>query len=332
MTQRNPQTDSIASGFPSAPFTLRQLECFIAVADTGSIAGAAELLRASDTAVADAISAMERSLGAKLFHRRRSRGAVPTSDGLAILPLARQMHADSLMLSRSLGGDPSSIAGPVRIGVADPLPGLVLPRIIAETADRFPEIRLVYRTGDLTDLLRQIEAHELDFLITYDLDIPPEYERRKLLETQAMLVVSASHRLAERASVRVAELEGEPMVLLDNATSRAHTLELLRSHGITPTIAHRSSDFELCRSLVGRGLGYALFMRRTQMLDTWEGERLAYVPLVPTPRTVHLLATWPRAPLSPRVLAVVDIAVELGRKVRLAPPGPSDSSAAPRRA
>lgn len=320
MTQRTPPAESIAPGFPSSPFTLRQLECFIAVADTGSILGAAELLHSSGTAVSEAVTALERSLGAKLFHRRRARGAVPTSDGLAILPLARQVHADSLALSHAVGSSLDALSGPVRVGVADPLPGLVLPRVIAETAERFPKIRLVYRTGDLTDLLRRIEAHELDFLITYDLDIPPEYERRRLVDTQAMLVVSADHRLAGRESVRIEELEGEPMVLLDNATSRAHTLELLRSRGVTPSIAHRSSDYELCRSLIGRGLGYGLFMRRTMTIDTWDGGRLAYVPLTPAPRTVHLLAAWPRGPLPPRVLAVVDLAVELGRKVRLTPP------------
>src|SRR5699024_7844791 len=45
---------------PSMRFTLRQVECFIAVAEQGSISAAAEALRSSDSSIADAISAMER--------------------------------------------------------------------------------------------------------------------------------------------------------------------------------------------------------------------------------------------------------------------------------
>lgn len=305
---------------PAAPFTLRQLECFLAVSETGSIIGAADILHASGTAVADAITALELALGTKLFHRQRSRGAVLTSDGLAMLPLAHQVQADALALTAAVGNGTEAISGPVRVGVADPLPALFLPRLLDETSRQHPDIQMHYRTGDLAQLVKQAEARELDYLVTYDLDVPSDFERRKLTSTQVMLVVAANHRFAQRTSVEISELKGEAMVMLDTPSARAQTLELLLNEGVTPTIAHRTADYELCRSLVGRGFGYTLLMRRTLMLDTWEGDKLVYIPLTPAPRTVNLIAAWPQTPLAPRVQAVIDITVELGRSVMLAPP------------
>ena len=56
---------------PRGEFTLRQLECFVATAEAGSIAQAAVALHASESAIADALSA----LGASWAHRSCFAGA-----------------------------------------------------------------------------------------------------------------------------------------------------------------------------------------------------------------------------------------------------------------
>src|SRR5437899_2812892 len=81
--------------FPHPAYTLRQLECFLAVAESGTIAGAAATLHSSESAVADAVSGLERALRSTLFQRQRARGVTLTSDGLAVLPAARRLLRDA---------------------------------------------------------------------------------------------------------------------------------------------------------------------------------------------------------------------------------------------
>ncbi|MFJ3956819.1 LysR family transcriptional regulator [Arthrobacter sp. NPDC090010] len=304
---RNSESVSLvpAEKVPQIPYTLRQIECFLAVAESGSIAKAALALNASDSAVSDAITVLEKALGAELFRRQRSRGATLTSDGLTILPIARRIVTDGAELSASVGRELSAVVGPVRIGVLGTLASVILPRLILVLRESYPGIHLEYRTGDLESMISAADSGEIDLIVTFDIGVPPEYRRVGIAVTEAVLAVSEDHALAGRSRVALSEVADEPMVLLDIVASRTHTLELMSSQGITPRIHYRTPDYELCRALVGRGLGYTLLMRRKVSPETWDGKRLVYLPLDPAPRPVEVLIAWPHRPIPPRVSAVV---------------------------
>lgn len=311
MNPTNNADNEFANHVPPLPFTLRQLECFLAVSEHGSISRAALKMNASESTVADAISGMERSLGAKLFHRRRSHGATLTSDGKAILPLSQRIVADGAELTAAVGRKANSIVGPVRIGCTPTLASHVLPRLISASAQRFPGIQIEYVTDDLEPMLERANRAELDLIVSFDMGMPPEYESVTLATTEAMLVVSAEHHLADRQTAKLTEVAAEPMVLMDVLASRTHTLELMSTAGVKPLIQYRTDDYELCRALVGRGLGYTLLMRRPVPPTTWDGGRLAYISITPPPRTVEVLLAWPNQTLPPRVKAVVECASEV---------------------
>jgi len=307
----------LMSSAASAPFTLRQLECFVAVAECGSISKAAEVVRASDSAVSDAITAMEKGLGATLFHRRRSKGATLTSDGLAILPVAHRMLNDAEELSSAVGRDAGTLMGPIRVGAVDTLAPVILPRLIELMRDRHPAVRVLFRVGDQPTLVTALASAELDLLMTFDIDVPPELRRRPIASTQAGVVIHSGHPLAGRESISLEEIADEPMVLLDIYASRVHTLELMSSRSITPRIAFRTESYELCRSLVGRGLGYTLLMRRSIDAQTWDGRSVTWIPITPAPRTVKILATWAAGTHPPRLVALIDAAVEIGKEIQM---------------
>lgn len=321
MGSSNSADQELKQPTPSLRFTLRQIECFIAVSQYGSISRAAIALSASDSTVADALSVMERSLGTKLFQRRRSQGATLTSDGQAILPLARRILADGAELTAAVGRDVNTIVGPVRIGCSTTLASLILPRLIVEVGQRYPAVQIEYHSDGLEPMLERIQNAELDLVISFDIDVPPEFESVEFATTEAMLVVASDHPLAGRSSVELTDVADEPMVLLDILSSRTHTLELMSARGVKPRIAHRTDDYELCRSLVGRGLGYTLLMRRHITRDTWDGKRVVYLPIEPSPRPVDVLMSWPPAALPPRVKAVVECAEFVGTEVRKAMEG-----------
>jgi len=309
------RSDEIRSAEQVRPlrFTLRQVECFLAVAEAGSISRAASRLSASESSVADAISGMERSLGAKLFQRQRSRGVTLTSDGKTALPLAQRILSDGSELSDAIGKEAGTVAGLVRIGCVGTLASLILPSLLVTVGETLPGIHIEYVIDDFVGLQERLENAELDLIIAFDIDVPPEFSSLKFATTQAMAVVAEHHPLAHRSKVELTELAAEPMILLDISSSRTHTLELMSARGVKPRIAHRTTDYELCRSLVGQGLGYSLLMRRQVSLDTWDGNRVTYIPISPSPREVDVLLAWPPMHLSHRVRAVVDCAKSVSK-------------------
>jgi DNA-binding transcriptional LysR family regulator len=203
------------------------------------------------------------------------------------------------------------IVGPVRIGAVGTLAPVVLPRLLLRSQEQYPAVRVDVVTGDLPELLRGLDESELDLVLTFDIDVPPEYRRRALASTRACIVVAEEHPLAGRASARLDEVAGESMIMLDIDASRVHTLELMSSRGVSPRISWRVHEYELCRAMVGRGLGYSLLMRRPIDPRTWDGSRVRYISIDPPPRTVDILLLWlPRSqPL--RVTAIADLAVDL---------------------
>lgn len=304
-------SDAAPDAVRPASFTLRQLECFVAIAELGSISRAATRLHASDSTVADALTSMEHTLKASLFNRRRSSGTILTSDGLAILPIAHRMLADAEELSAAVGRDPTSVVGPVRVGAVSTLAPVIIPRLIVAMRERFPGVRVHYRTDDQPKLVQAMANSELDCLVTFDIDLPPELYRCPLLVTRASIVMAVDHPLATQTTLALERLVEEPMILLDIESSRTHTLELMSSRGVTPRIAYRTDNYELCRSLVGRGLGYTLLMNREIAGTTWDGSEVCFIPIVPEPREVAVLLCWRTAVRPPRLSALIETAAEI---------------------
>src|SRR5262249_37494607 len=98
----------------------------------------------------------------------------------------------------------------------------------------------------------------------------------------------------------------EPMVLHDIPPSRTYFPSLFAEHGLSPTIGYRSASFEMVRSLVGNGLGYALLSTRPANSVTYDGHTVVSRPIA-EPVTPSRLAvvTAGGTSLRPEVEALV---------------------------
>src|SRR6185503_5123794 len=87
------------------------------------------------------------------------------------------------------------------------------------------------------------------------------------------------HRLARRRSIRLNELTGEPMVLLDLPESRDYFESMLTNAGVTPSIRYRSASYETVRGLVARGHGYSILNQLPAHRETYDGGTVATVSI-----------------------------------------------------
>src|SRR4051812_11188738 len=108
------------------PFTLRQLQYLVAVADTRSFRAAAELCRVAQPSLSTQIAQVEHALGVTLFERER-RPLLVTRAGEAIVARARTLlrGADDLLSAARAFEDP--LAGTLRLGVIPTISPYLLP-------------------------------------------------------------------------------------------------------------------------------------------------------------------------------------------------------------
>jgi DNA-binding transcriptional LysR family regulator len=91
---------------------------FLALARTGSVRAAGAALNVSHSTVARRIEALESRLGVKLFDRHRD-GYLLTDAGNEMVEGAERVEREIVALERSLAGQDSRLAGPVRVTCTD---------------------------------------------------------------------------------------------------------------------------------------------------------------------------------------------------------------------
>jgi DNA-binding transcriptional LysR family regulator len=274
--------------------SLRQVEAFVAAAEQGSMTGAAERLRVSQSAVSLAVAGLERSLGTALFLRHRGRGLTPTAAGRELLLPARNLMADAdAMLSQAdvIG---RGLSGRLTIGCFGTGAPLVLPALMETFEARYPGMTLDFVEGSTDVLEAALLEGRCEVALMYDVGLHIALVKEPLYSTVPYALLAPEHPLARRSSVTLAELADYDFVVLDVQPVHEHQLGLFAHAGVTPRIRYRTSSYELLRSLVARNLGFTLLISRPFGDVSYEGRPLVAVPLGGAVKAVDVMLA--RAP------------------------------------
>lgn len=133
------------------------VQAFLAVAETGSLSGAARSLGLTQPTVGRHIQALEADLGVALF-QRQARGMALTAEGEALVVPAQAMRTAAQTLSLHAAGGESDLAGTVRVTSSVFVAHHILPRIIAELRETTPAIHIELAASDTTENLLFGEA------------------------------------------------------------------------------------------------------------------------------------------------------------------------------
>jgi DNA-binding transcriptional LysR family regulator len=130
---------------------------FLAIARSGTLGGAARSLQTSHPTVGRRLRALEQAIGHTLFQRTAD-GLVLTEEGHGIIALAEQMEEGALGMERRLAGLEQNLKGSLRISSADWFGAYVLPPILADFSNAYPNIDVEILTGTRLFNLAQREA------------------------------------------------------------------------------------------------------------------------------------------------------------------------------
>ncbi|MBN9473797.1 MAG: hypothetical protein ABS43_24150 [Bordetella sp. SCN 67-23] len=303
----------------------RGLEVLVAVAETGSFAGAAQQLDIAQPSVSQHIQALERRAGAALFLRQRGRRATLTEAGERVLAHARAVLDDAARLSEDLGGDRRAGERRIVFACQRPLANSVLPPALAGFAREHPEYELAMVAGTLDEVLAQLRDGSADlgcFLSRW----PPEGVAGRAIGVERFALVAApSHPLAGREAVPPRELARHKFVRAAHRSGFSmHMADMLRAAGIAGTpVASRATESGMVRELTAAGVGIWCVLARTVRQDIESGLLAELSPGGP-PMTMGLwLAHDDRRPLPAAARRLADYIEACATVEREAPRAPS---------
>jgi molybdate transport repressor ModE-like protein len=275
-------------------FKFRQLQYFVAVAESGSISGAARQLSVSQSAVTEAVKELESDLAAALLERS-GRGVALTYKGQQFLRHAGRILAAVADARRSFATDEAP-RGELFLGVASLVAGYILADLLARFRRAYPSI-LVAAVEDQGEYLEHLLVNgELDVAVMLMSRTRPHdaLESAILQESNYRLWLPSGHALAASASVRLADVAAEKQILLAIDEIQAPTDIFWRDHGLRPVTAFRTRSVEAVRSLVATGAGVAVLPDLIYRPWSLEGDRIEARPTVEPLPPIRVGAVWRR--------------------------------------
>ncbi|MGV9604540.1 LysR family transcriptional regulator [Streptomyces sp. NPDC003631] len=237
---------------------LQVLRSFQAVAEGATVTDAAAEAHITQPALSRALNRLEKEAGAELLQRV---GRV-----LQLTPAGRvfKEYVDSVLDSYDRGlravaevVDPD--AGVVSVAFLHTLGTWLVPRLVTGFRESAPKVRFELHQDGEIGLVQHLLDSTADLTITSKDPGHPLIAWRRLLVEPLWLAVPARHRMAQRQRVRLAEVAGEPFIVLKTGYGlRSVTETLCRQAGFTPVVGFEGEEVETLRGLVAAGLGVSL--------------------------------------------------------------------------
>ncbi len=250
---------------------IEMLRCFAEVARSGSLAGAAERLNRTPSAVSMMLKQLEEQLGQPLFQSDRKSRLSPL--GAFVLEQAQMelRHFDRTLqtIERfALAG-----AGLVRLASVPSVAGTILPLALKAFRDRHREVQLDLRDMDSTSIVNALRLDEIDIgVATVPASmIPPD--RPALFEDRFGIVCARDHPLAHSKSPLGWEgLRGETLIANDLCAGIASPVFQAIYRQATLTVQNTVSLL----AMVDAGLGVTVLPKLAAELDR---ERVVFLPV-----------------------------------------------------
>lgn len=261
--------------------TLRQLRAVAAIARTGKVLTAADVLGVTPPAVTLQLKQLEDWLGLPLFERTRE-GMRPTAAGKQLVDCAHRIDAELSSCSEALKTIRGLKGGTVAVGVVSTAKYFA-PAALAAFRRLHPEVELQLVVGNREDTIRSLAALDFDLMI---MGRPPEnieVKKAVLGEHPHVIIASPLHRLARVEKIAIAELASESFLQREQGSGTRVLMErIFAEAGVHAPMGMEISSNETIKQAVMADLGIAFISAHTVAAEV-EMNRLVILDVVGLP-------------------------------------------------
>lgn len=245
--------------------TLRQLQIFTAVADTGSTTAAGLRVALSQSATSGALNELESLLGAQLFDRIGKRLLLNDS-GRALLPQARAVLESAQEIEEQFGVGSSSAGSGIlttrlRVGASTTIGNYLLPGLVASYQRTWPQAGIDVQIGNTREAALAVTRLEVDIALIEGPCHEADLKVYPWLEDELVIVCAPDHPLRQNATnrrVNIKALSKARWLLRESGSGTREAVE----HALLPHLYHFDSEMqpgstEAIKQAAAEGMGLA---------------------------------------------------------------------------
>jgi LysR family carnitine catabolism transcriptional activator len=257
----------------SINLSARDLDAFLALAQTQHFTRAAERCHLSQSAFSQKIARIEQVAGVPLFERS-TRHVALTPEGEVFADEVRRIQSDLQHALSHLNELATRRVGKVAIAALPSVAAVWMPAVIARYRSAHPNIRIELFDALAGGGLALLREGRVDIAITAGGDLR-EFDVTELKSERFFVVCPKRHRLARQRSVTLSQLDGEEIIHLARSSS-------VRQHLDAAGVTARAGALEVehlatVAALVAKGLGVSIVPGLT--LFHFERAGLACIPV-----------------------------------------------------
>jgi len=293
---------------------IRQLQCFVVLAEELNFTRAAQRLNMSQPPLSTQIQTLERELHTELISRT-SRRVKLTRAGELFLLRARNMldqYERSLQEIREIqrGQD-----GVIEIGTTGSILRGGLSELLAEFAAAHPRITLRVNEQSPTAQINEVLSRRTDVSFNRSMPRDEELAYEYGWQEEMVALVRSDHRLAGHASVSITDLREEHFVVLrpESSDFATYVMACVIAAGYRPRISQQVIDAQSIPSLIVAGFGVSIVPAGIARLTSGP---LVFLPIRPNPPISEVYIVYHnRDPLPALQLFLAEMRRLLGHEV-----------------
>ncbi|WP_145322854.1 MULTISPECIES: selenium metabolism-associated LysR family transcriptional regulator [Paenibacillus] len=201
-----------------------QLHIFYTVAEKGSFSAAAQALHMTQPAVTMQIQSLEDYFGTKLLHRSTKKIELSEA-GRTLLPHAKRSVELVRQTDEAMSAFTQMLQGRLQLGASLTIGEYVLPRMLGPFALQYPDISIVMKVMNTTQIMDDILKHQLNFGLIEAPVHHPDMIVEPVMQDELKLIVPAGHDLAKRSKVNLEDVMNYPFVLREKGSGTRQVME-----------------------------------------------------------------------------------------------------------
>lgn len=243
------------------PLRLRYVEVFLALMQTGSTQGAAQVLCTTQPSISKALGALERQLGFALFLRTGSR-LKPTADAYTLMAEASRVNEEVRSFLQVAAELQSGRAAHLNVQTTPALSSFLVPRVVARYKQVWQSAKLSLGVARTDAVVSSVRNHVTDIGVVITSAEEDIGLVRKLWSAPMVCIFPKGHTLSAKAEIGPEDLAGLPLVAYRPSLGLGKLVEkAFESVGVPPQIEVRVNNTLVICGIVEEGYGVAVVDR-----------------------------------------------------------------------
>ncbi|MEN9420435.1 MAG: HTH-type transcriptional activator CmpR [Pseudomonadota bacterium] len=272
--------------------TFRQLRLFLALAETGSVTGAARALHVTQPTASMQLREVAEAVGVPLYEVVARRMHL-TDAGVELARTARTMVAEWEAFSQKVDAMKGLTRGLLKVSVVSTAK-YFMPRLLGQFCERHPEIDISLEVLNRDGVVARLRENRDDL---YIMSMPPaelELEDRVFMPNPIVAIAAADHPLARRRRLVLNDLREQPFILRERGSGTRMAVDAhFRRARFVPRVRLELGSNEAIREAVAGRLGLAVLSRHALGEDP-SRLGLAVLPVQGLPIASSWHVVWPR--------------------------------------